>query len=170
MARVAIVGVGAIGGVLAALLDATGLHELTLCTRRPLVALTVRTPEGVVVVKARNLTDPAQAEPVDWIVIASKAYDAESTAQWLPRLMADNAPVAVAQNGVEHRERFVPWVKQDQLLPVVVQISVDRQADGTMWQRGPARIGAGRRHRRARRRPDWPAAGNRAVPSEYSAG
>lgn len=140
MARVAVVGVGAIGGVLAALLDATGRHEITLCTRRPLEALTVKTPEGIVVVKARNLTDPTLAEPVDWVMIASKAYDAESTAQWLSGLRSEGAPVAVAQNGVEHRARFGPWVKQELLLPVVVQISVDRQADGTIWQRGRARL------------------------------
>lgn len=53
MARIAVVGVGAIGGVLAALLDATGRHEITLCTRRPLPELTVKTPDGVVAIKAR---------------------------------------------------------------------------------------------------------------------
>jgi 2-dehydropantoate 2-reductase len=140
MARVAVVGVGAIGGVLAALLDATGRHEITLCTRRPLPALSVKTPEGAALIKARNLTDPAQADAVDWVLIASKAYDAESSAQWLPALAADRAPVAVAQNGVEHRERFGLWVKQELLVPVVVQISVDRQADGIIWQRSRARL------------------------------
>ena len=140
MARVAVVGVGAIGGVLAALLDATGQHEITLCTRRPLEELSVKTPEGVALVKARNFTDPARAEAVDWVVIATKAYDAEGAAQWLRRLAANGAPVAVAQNGVEHRERFAPWVKQELLVPVVVRVSVDRQADGTMWQRGDARM------------------------------
>lgn len=140
MARVAIVGVGAIGGVLAALLDSTGRHEITLCTRRPMPLLTVKTPDGVVQVRTRNLTDPAQAEPVDWVLVASKAYDAASTAMWFPGLTANGAPVAVAQNGVEHRARFGQWIPQQQLLPVVVQISVDRQADGTMWQRGRARL------------------------------
>lgn len=77
---------------------------------------------------------------MDWTMIASKAYDAESTALWLPRLMAEGAPVAVAQNGVEHRERFGPWVPQERLVPLVVQISVDRQADDVIWQRGPARL------------------------------
>jgi 2-dehydropantoate 2-reductase len=140
MARVAIVGVGAIGGVLAALLDSTRRHEIMLCTRRPLPELTVKTPDGVVGIKVRNWTNPSQAEPVDWVMIASKAYDAESTAQWLPRLMLEGTAVAVAQNGVEHRERFGPWIKQELLLPVVVQISVDRQAYGIIWQRGRARL------------------------------
>ena len=74
--------------MLAALLDATGQHEITLCTRRPLKELTVKTPEGVVLVKARNLTEPSQADAVDWVVIATKAYDAEGAAKWLPGLAA----------------------------------------------------------------------------------
>ena len=35
MARIAIVGVGAIGGVVASLLQSAGRHELVLCVRRP---------------------------------------------------------------------------------------------------------------------------------------
>jgi 2-dehydropantoate 2-reductase len=140
MARIAVVGVGAIGGVLAALLNATGKHELTLCTRRPLDELMVKTPESMVRVKARNVTDPTEASAMDWVVVATKAYDVEGMAQWLPRLAPKNVPVAVAQNGVEHRERFARWVPQELLVPVVVQISVERQGDGTMWQRGEARL------------------------------
>lgn len=83
MARVAIVGVGAIGGALAALLEVTGRHQITLCTRRSLPALTVKTPEGVVHVKAKNVTDPAKAVTVDWVLMATKTYDAEGAATWL---------------------------------------------------------------------------------------
>jgi 2-dehydropantoate 2-reductase len=140
MARVAIVGVGAIGGVIAALLDGTGQHEITLCTRRPLEELTVKTAKGEVQVTARNLTDPARAVPVDWVIVATKTYDATGAVQWLRGLTAEGALVAVAQNGVEHRQRFAPWVKQELLVPLVVQISVERQADGSMWQRGGARL------------------------------
>ena len=41
MAKVAIVGVGAIGSVVAALLEQSGRHEVILCVRRPLAGLTV---------------------------------------------------------------------------------------------------------------------------------
>ena len=59
MARVAIVGVGAIGGALAGLLQTAGPHEITLCTRRPMDALTVHAPDGDVLVKAWNVTEPS---------------------------------------------------------------------------------------------------------------
>ena len=48
MARIAIVGVGAIGGVTAALLQQAGGHRLLLCTRRPMSGLSVETPNGLV--------------------------------------------------------------------------------------------------------------------------
>jgi 2-dehydropantoate 2-reductase len=149
MARVAIVGVGAIGGVLAALLEVTGRHQITLCTRRPQEGLTVKTPEGVVRVKARNLTNPELAEPVDWVLVATKTYDAKSAAAWFPSLCKDGAPVAVVQNGVEHRERFAPYMNKDLILPVIIDCPVERQADGSVHQRGAARmqVEAGRQGR-----------------------
>jgi 2-dehydropantoate 2-reductase len=140
MARIAVVGVGAIGGAVAGLLETTGQHEILLCTRRPLEALIVRTPEGAVRVKARNLTDPDKAEPVDWVMIATKTYDAEGAAKWLRGLAANGAAVAIIQNGVEHRERFAPWVAQDRIVPVVIDCPVERQKDGEVIQRGVARM------------------------------
>ncbi|MGB6743508.1 MAG: 2-dehydropantoate 2-reductase [Terracidiphilus sp.] len=138
MARVAIVGVGAIGGVLAGLLETAGGHEITLCTRRPLPALTVHTPTGQVRVTARNVTDPAQAEAVDWVLVASKGYDAASTALWFPALCSTGAPVAILQNGVEHRERFEKYMNPERLLPVVIDCPAERAQDRTVLMRGAA--------------------------------
>jgi len=140
MARVAVVGVGAIGGVLAALLQVAGRHRITLCTRRPIGNLTVKTPQGVVVVDATNLIDPSQAAPVDWVFVATKTYDAQGAAAWLRVLCGANTPVAVVQNGVEHRERFKDFVTQDLTLPVIIDCPVERLTNGTVHQRGVAKM------------------------------
>lgn len=129
MAKVAIVGVGAIGGALAGLLEAAGGHEIMLCTRRPLPRLTLKTPEREFEIQARNFTDPAQAEPAEWVLVATKTYDAAGAAAWFPALCAGGAPVAIVQNGVEHRERFAPWVSAERLLPVVIDCPVERVED-----------------------------------------
>ena len=140
MARVAVVGVGAIGGVLAALLQVAGRHRITLCTRRPIGNLTVKTPQGVVVVDATNLIDPSQAAPVDWVFVATKTYDSQGAAAWLRVLCGANTPVAVVQNGVEHRERFKDFVTQDLTLPVIIDCPVERLTNGTVHQRGVAKM------------------------------
>jgi 2-dehydropantoate 2-reductase len=136
MARIAIVGVGAIGGVTAALLQQAGGHELLLCTRRPLSGLSVETPDGVVNVHATFVTDPSEAFEVDWVLVATKAYDVAGAAMWLQRLCSNGAPVAVLQNGVEHRERFAPYVAMDKILPVMVDCPAERQATERVRQRG----------------------------------
>ncbi|MEO6817764.1 MAG: 2-dehydropantoate 2-reductase [Edaphobacter sp.] len=135
MARIAIIGVGAIGGIIASLLQQAG-HELVLCVRRPLAGLTVETPDGPVAVQATVVTDPAKAPAVDWVLIATKAYDVAGAAKWLERLRTHDTPVAVLQNGVEHRERFAPYVPSDSILPVVVDCPAERQSPELVRQRG----------------------------------
>ena len=136
MARIAIVGVGAIGGVAAALLQQAGGHELLLCARRPMPGLSVDTPDGLVKVEATFATDPTEATEVDWVIVATKAYDVAGTAKWLERLCSTSAPVAVLQNGVEHRERFAPYVPIEKILPVMVDCPAERQAPDRVRQRG----------------------------------
>jgi 2-dehydropantoate 2-reductase len=135
VARIAIIGVGAIGGVIASLLQQAG-HELVLCVRRPLAELTVETPDGPIAVQSTVLTDPAEASTVDWVFVATKAYDVVGAAKWLERLRVEGAPVAVLQNGVEHRERFAPYVPSDSILPVVVDCPAERHAPELVRQRG----------------------------------
>ncbi len=136
MASVAVVGVGAIGGVLAGLLERAGGHEVTWCTRRPLASLTIDAPDGIMTVQAQNWTDPAQASPVDWVLIATKTYDAKGAKLWLERLCGAETRIAVVQNGVEHRERFASWT----VLPVMIDVPAERVDEGRVLQRARAMI------------------------------
>jgi 2-dehydropantoate 2-reductase len=148
MAKVAVIGVGAIGSVIAALLQEAG-HEVMLCVRRSLSGLVVETPDGAVVVKAQVLTDPGKATPVDWVLISTKAYDVQGAAKWLERLCAGGAPVAVLQNGVEHRERFEPYVPEGSIVPVIVDCPVERRGPGDVHQRGAMQLKVQRGNRGA---------------------
>jgi 2-dehydropantoate 2-reductase len=136
VARIAIVGVGAIGGVVASLVQSAGRHELVLCVRTPLAELVVETPDGVMRIDATVVTDPDVAPAVDWVMVATKAYDVAGAARWLERLCAKGAPVAVLQNGVEHRERFAPDVAADRIVPVIVDCPAERKSPGRIVQRG----------------------------------
>jgi len=89
-----------------------------------------------VLVKARNLTDPKQADAVNWVLVATKTYDAAGAGEWLRGLAKAGARVAVVQNGVEHRERLAPYVDAERIVPVVIDCPVERQEDGSVVQRG----------------------------------
>lgn len=135
MARVAIIGPGAIGGVVAAHLLQTGRHDVVLCARRPLETLAVETPDGSLVVHPRVLTNPCDAAPVDWVLVTTKSYDAAGAAAWFDRLRGPSTPVAVLQNGVEHRGRFAPYLSVDHIVPVVVDLPAERLAPTHIHQR-----------------------------------
>lgn len=132
MARIAVIGAGAIGGTLAAWLAQK--HDVTVCARSPLVDLEIDTPGGLIRAAPLIFTDPAEARPVDWVLATTKTYDCASAAAWLPGLMAPGTRLAVIQNGVEHLTRF-PSVPREMTVPVIIDLPVERTAPGRVTQR-----------------------------------
>ncbi|MFT4254712.1 MAG: 2-dehydropantoate 2-reductase [Caulobacter sp.] len=131
--RIAVIGPGAVGGTLAAWLGRA--HEVTLCARTAFARLEVETPQGVLAATPTVLTDPARATPHDWVLVTTKTYDAAGAAAWLAGLAGPDTRVAVLQNGVEHVERFSPYLPADRIVPAVVDIPAERAAPGVIRQR-----------------------------------
>ena len=140
MARVAIIGPGAIGGIMAAWLGKMGQHAVTVCARRPLKEFIVETPTETIVARPQVYTDPGDVPEVDWVLVATKTYDSPAAAKWFGRLRTADAPVAVLQNGVEQRELFAPWVSRDRIVPVLLYCPAERTEPTRMRQRREARI------------------------------
>lgn len=132
--RIAVVGAGAIGGTLAAWLAQDERHAVTVCARSPLDDLEIESPESVIHATPRILTEPGQAEPVDWVLVTVKTYDCAAAAAWLPGLMGPTTRLAVIQNGVEQRERF-PMVAAQRTVPVIIDLPAERTAPGRIVQR-----------------------------------
>src|ERR1700754_229429 len=105
--KVAVLGSGAVGGSFAGFLPRRSDVEFTFCVRRPFDRLVVSDVAGTTIaeVDGRVLTEPSDAEPVDWVLLATKGHQVAGTAPWLARLCGPNTTVAVLQNGVEHVER-----------------------------------------------------------------
>ncbi len=137
MARISVVGPGAMGGAVAAHLIASGQHEVSLCVRRTFPELQLTTPNGALASRPPMVTSPGAAAPADWVLLTTKTYSAAGAAEWLPALTATGAPVAVLQNGIEHRERFAPYLDAGRLLPVIIDLPAERSEPGRIRQRGP---------------------------------
>jgi 2-dehydropantoate 2-reductase len=87
---IAIVGVGAIGGSVAADLADLGRHDVTLCTRTPFDRLVVEHPSGTSSPETRILSRPEDAQQADWVLLATKAYQSEEARPWLDALCGPN--------------------------------------------------------------------------------
>lgn len=139
MAHIALIGPGAIGCTVLAHLSRDAGHELVVAARTPFAQITVETPLDTIAFTPRVLTDPDQALPVDWVLVAVKTYDTAAAATWLRGFIGPTTRVAVLQNGVEHRSRFAGLVADDALVPVIIDCPCERAAPGIVRQRGPGR-------------------------------
>jgi 2-dehydropantoate 2-reductase len=126
-----VVGVGSIGATVAAAVQASGRAELVLCGRTAIPEVAVHAPwSDSPVVLGPVLDDPADAGPVDWVLLAVKAHQTPAAAGWLRRLSGPGTVVAVMQNGVEHREVVEPYAAGAEILPVVVWFGAATTAPG----------------------------------------
>ena len=126
--KIAVVGLGSIGGIAAACLAAAGRHDIVACVRKPLVRLTLERGDETSEVALRALTDPAAAQPVDWVLLCTKTPATVSTAPWLQRLCTASTKVAVLQNGIDQVARVSPLVGGAGVIPVIVYYNGERLA------------------------------------------
>jgi 2-dehydropantoate 2-reductase len=140
MTNIALVGPGAIGGLVAAWLCQDDRNQVTVCARTPIRSLEVETPDRTIAAHPAVLTRPEQGRPADWILVATKAYDSESAAAWFSSLLGDDTRVAILQNGVDHVERFSEYLPAVRILPVVVDCPTERVEPERIRQRGAATI------------------------------
>ena len=126
--KIAVVGLGSIGAAAAGCLAAAGRHDVVACMRTPIGHLTLDAPDGTVELKLRVVTDPAQATPVDWVLLCTKTHQTESAAPWLSQLCTPRTRVAVLQNGIGHAARVAPLANGAAVMPVIVYYNGERLA------------------------------------------
>ncbi|ADP82812.1 2-dehydropantoate 2-reductase [Pseudofrankia inefficax] len=140
-ARVAVIGVGAVGGYFAARAAAAGA-EVWLCARRPFDRLRIVStgPDGGDVeteVPAEVVIDPARLPGYgfDWVLLATKAHQVPLVAPWLTAAVGPGTAVVVLQNGVRHAERVAAFAPAEQVLPAVVYINAEAEGPGLIRHR-----------------------------------
>ena len=140
MPTIALIGPGAIGGLIAAWLCQDEANQVTVCARTPLRHIELETADGVIEARPTILTRPEQGQTVDWILVATKAYDSESAAAWFSTLLGEDTRVAILQNGVDHVERFSAYLPAERILPVVVDCPTERVTPEQIRQRGAGTV------------------------------
>jgi 2-dehydropantoate 2-reductase len=127
----ALVGPGAIGSTIAALLYAAG-HEVLLCGRTPRGAIEVRVDgRAPIVVPGPVQTDPdTVAGPVDVVLLAVKDTQYAASAPWLARLCGPDTVVCALQNGVEQTDRLRPHCPESAVVPAAIWIAAETRPEG----------------------------------------
>ncbi|CAM4313323.1 oxidoreductase [Bordetella muralis] len=136
----AVVGPGAIGTTLAAMLHEVGRTPL-LCGRTPRDHLTLleggrsMTIPGPVRTSQKQITRTA-----DLVFLSVKATQIEAAAEWLAALVGPQTVVSVLQNGIEQVARVRSHAPGGRIVPAVVWFPAQAQSDGSVRLRGKARL------------------------------
>ncbi|HEV3152648.1 MAG TPA: 2-dehydropantoate 2-reductase [Candidatus Baltobacteraceae bacterium] len=136
----AILGTGAVGGLIAAILASSG-EDVTAIVRTPVpdgskAVFEVRRADGTRLFgPVRTVETLWPHERVDILWIATKAYDLENA---LERVGADSAQAVIPLlNGVEHVTLLRRKFDEDRVLPATIAVDAQRLAPGMVRQNSP---------------------------------
>jgi 2-dehydropantoate 2-reductase len=138
---IAVVGPGAIGSTMAALLHVAG-HPVLLCGHTPRDRVEVRPDDrDPIVVPGPVLTDPADVGgPVEVVLLAVKDTQNQGASGWLAKLCDHRTVVCALQNGVEQIERVGPLCPSSEVVPAVVWFSAEPHHEGWVRLRTGVRL------------------------------
>jgi 2-dehydropantoate 2-reductase len=109
--RYVVIGVGAVGGVIAGRLFESGREVVLVARGKHLLAirsngLTVASPSGTVTLQVPAVSHPVEAEltPGDVVIIATKSQDTSEVLDALEATGCEQLKVVCAQNGVRNEE------------------------------------------------------------------
>ena len=141
MDDVSIIGPGAIGSTVAAVLHEEG-RTPGLYGRTARDGLEVLVGDEAIRVPGPVRTDPERVSgPADVVFLAVKATQIEGAAPWLEKLCGPGTVLCILQNGVEQRPMVSPLVPEGTVVvPAVVWFPAQAQADGSVRLRGAARL------------------------------
>jgi 2-dehydropantoate 2-reductase len=132
----AILGAGAIGGLVGAALASLG-EDVTVIVRPEKLAeypknLTLERPSGTITVPAKAVAE--LTEPVDVLWIATKTYHLQTA---LESVKSQPALVVPLLNGADHIEVLRQRFGQDHVVPATIAVEAERVAPGQFVQRSP---------------------------------
>ena len=137
--RVAVLGPGGVGGLVAAALHRAGTHVTVIAREQTAQLIAAR---GIAVRSAAlgdfSACPPASAElsePVDYLLIATKATGLEAA---LDRVQAPPRLVIPLLNGLEHMEPLRARFGSDAVVAGVIRVESDRPAAGEIVQTSPS--------------------------------
>ncbi len=150
--RIAIVGAGGVGGVLAGLLARAGGVDVVVVARGAhgeairRDGLSVDSPLGPFTVRVPVVEEPGGAGPADAVLVAVKAWQVAEVAPRLAPLVAAGGVAVPLQNGVEAAGRLAAALGDDRVAGGLVAVLAWIEAPGRVKHVGwPPRLRIGER-------------------------
>ncbi|MDE2484495.1 MAG: 2-dehydropantoate 2-reductase [candidate division NC10 bacterium] len=143
--KVAVVGVGAVGGYFGGLLAKGGADVTFIARGKCLEALrakglTIKSVKGDFSIRVRATDDAAKVGPVDLVLFCVKSYDTESAIRQALSMVGRESIVMSLQNGIDNEEKIASFVGKEKVLAGVAYIGASVLEPGVVCHQESGRI------------------------------
>jgi 2-dehydropantoate 2-reductase len=143
--KVAVVGVGAVGGYFGGLLAKGGADVTFIARGKRLEALrarglTVKSWKGDFSIRVNATDDADEVGPVDLILFCVKSYDTESAMRQVLPMVGRESIVLSLQNGIDNEERIGSLIGQEKVIAGVAYIGASAPEPGVILHQEGGKI------------------------------
>ncbi len=143
--KVAVVGVGAVGGYFGGLLAKGGADVTFIARGQRLEALrtkglSVKSWKGDFSIQVNATDEPAEVGPVDLVLFCVKSYDTESAIHQALPMIEQETLVLSLQNGIDNEEKIASLIGQEKVLAGVAYIGASAAEPGVVLHQESGKI------------------------------
>ena len=143
--KVAVVGVGAVGGYFGGLLAKGGVDVTFIARGQRLEALrvkglTVKSWKGDFSVRVSTTDNPAAVGPVDLVLLCVKSYDTESAIRQALPMIGPQTDVLSLQNGIDNEEKIASLIGKEKVVAGVAYIGASTPEPGVVLHQESGKI------------------------------
>src|SRR5574337_528001 len=143
--KVAVVGVGAVGGYFGGLLAKGGADVTFIARGKRLEALrakglTVKSWKGDFAIPVNATDNPAEVGPVDLVLFCVKSYDTESAIRLALPMVGQETLVLSLQNGIDNEGKIASVIGQETVLAGVAYIGASSPEPGVIVHQESGKI------------------------------
>lgn len=128
--KIGIVGLGAIGSVIAKALHSNEKVELFYYTKTPKTEINVKYDSKITTFPINCESLSGSGIELDWVIVCLKAHQFQSAHHLLKSLIVDDTKAVVIRNGINLAEDMTAFTKIDMILPCIIDCPVQPDDEG----------------------------------------
>ena len=132
--KIGIIGVGAIGSVIAKALLVNDQNLLKFYTRTSKTEIKIEYNSKLEIHPIKCESTPYSNDKLDWVIICLKAHQITAASSLLEVLIGENTKVAVIRNGINLVVDLLPFSSPEYILPCIIDCPVQPKENDIYWQ------------------------------------
>lgn len=132
--KIAILGVGAIGSVIAKSLHSNSTNDIQYYNRTPKSEIKIEFESIETIIPIKCESESEISERYDWLIICLKTHQVPKASTLIESLISKNTKVAIIRNGIDLAEDINASIDRGSILPCMIDCPVQPKENGFYWQ------------------------------------